>query len=39
MRVLIFVRSASPTSIFLPETRNGMIALRYALPMTAFDMT
>jgi hypothetical protein len=39
MRALIFVRNASPTSMFLPETRNGMIALRYALLMTTFDMT
>src|SRR4029453_6753048 len=34
MRALIRVRNASPTSMFLPETRNGMINLRYALLTT-----
>src|SRR5262249_28327230 len=40
MRALIRVRSASPTSMFLPETRNGMIALRYGLLTTtrSFDI-
>src|SRR5258707_1990809 len=32
-RSLTLARRASPISIFLPDTRNGMIGLRYSFPL------